>query len=662
MKMKNINFIEKHIEKIVLAIAVIFFLSALWFFVFNSFSLEIRSSGGQKRVSVMEVETEIRGVAKKLDAALKDSKSPLKQLAIQPYAQQFADRQDRSVIEHKAYSMPLGEGGLRQSDIEIDFGGHRQFLVARPAAPQELKVKYGRAVLLPPDQMLEEIMKRYDDDAHERDDSPRQALAEYAALGTQTSPRDVNYVSVEAEFNMSQWVVQLQSAPRANRVHDGWWRSRQLLTDVVLERQSRDASSGQWADDTVVSPLPDALSFRHMYDQAFDWDRQDISDRLNQIQLAQDQITQPRFAPLTNSLVWFPPGEVRDDLTSTQQRELRAILNEIEFLEKRRSNLKQRLDSRKLKSKTATSDRRYDRDSSRRLKKPALRKQNASGPDAPVSAKGRENIQKLEDQLKAIDFDLEEERAKKDELLGEEVVSLPGQSNSKEGPIRRSGFGENMPWSNPSGGGLVTSGNVKDKAYKIRVWVHDLMVEPGVTYRYRLRVRVMNPLFRQQRLTERQKSENYNRLSLDSHATVWSKPVHIDPRLQFFVVDTDRSMRQATVEVYCMFNGQRQMEVFKVVPGDTIGSTVHWPFNGESRAVDMQIDALVVDVSTSTRLGIMGNNTMLLYYDRLRQQLDQRFVADDLKDPNLIRLQNEVSQARSEEKDQSVHAGSRWRD
>ena len=639
MKMKNIKFIEKHIEKIVLAIAGVFFLSALWFFVFNSFSLEISSSGGKKRVSVMEVETEIRGVAKKLDAALKDSKSPLKQLAIQPYAQQFTARQGRAVIEHKAYSMPLGEGGLRQSDIEIDVGGHRQFQMAQPVAPQELKVKYGQAVLQVPDQMLEEIRRRYDDDAHERDDLPSQALAEYAALGTQTSPRDVNYVSVEAEFDMSHWVAQLQSSPRANRVHDGWWRSRQLLTDVVLERQSRDVRSGQWADDVVVAPLPDALSFRHMYDQTFNWDHQDISDRLNQIQHAQDQIARPRFAPITDSLVWLPPGEVRDDLTPTQQRELRDILNGIESLERRRINLRRRLDSRQLKPKVATPVKRYDRNSSQRLKNPTQERQGASGPNALVSGKGREDIRKLEDQLKEIEFDLEEQRSKKGELLG-----------------------ENMPHSNLSGGDLVAPSDVKDNAYKIGVWAHDLTVEPGITYRYRLRVRVLNPLFRQQRLTERQKSEHYNRLSLDSHATVWSKPVHIDPRLQFFVVGADRSMRQATVEVYCMFNGQRQVEAFKVAPGDTIGGTVHWPLNGELQAVNMQIDALVVDVGTSTRLGSMGDNAVLLYYDRLRQQLDRRFIADDLKDPNLIRLKNEVSQARTEEKDQSVHAGSRWGD
>ena len=626
MKMKNVNFIEQHIEKMVLAVTVLFFLVALWFFVLNSFSLEIRSRDGQKQVSVMEVETEIRKVAKRLEAALKDENSPLEVHAIQPYAQQFADRQIQQVIEHQAYQMALGESGVTLSDLEVGSEIHQQYLVGLPPAPQQLKAKYGQAVLLVADRMLEVIRQRFADDAHERAGTPRQAVGQYAALVAPAPPRDVGYVSVEAEFDMRLWVDQLQSAPQANRVPEGWWRSRQLLTDVLLERQSRDPATGQWTDETVVAPLPDALSFRHMHDQAFDWPREGIFifDRLDdQIRPAQNEITRPRFVPITESPVWLPPGEARDDLTPRQQRDLHDILNAIESLEKRRSSVKQRLETRKPK------------------------------PTATVSPRKLDEIKKLEEQLEEIESKLEKKQAERDELLGVEHIRKPGlpgpPGDRRIDPISR------IP---PRGRGLPD--NEEDKPFEIRVWAHDPTVEPGMTYRYRLRVRVMNPLFRQQRLDAEQKKENFNRLALDSLPTAWSQPVSIEPQLQFFVVDADRKIRQATIEVYRMFNGQRRVETFNVGPGDTLGSTVNWQFDGAPRPVDMQIDALVVDVNTSVRSGL-GNNAVLLYYDNRRQRLAQRLVAEDLRDPDLIRCRNQASQARADVEDQSVRAEPRQR-
>src|SRR5690606_1995244 len=70
----------------------------------------------------------------------------------------------------------------------------------------------------------------------------------------------------------------------------------------------------------------------------------------------------------------------------------------------------------------------------------------------------------------------------------------------------------------------------------VRLVAHDLTVERGKTYRYRLRARIGNPLFMQEGMQPVQRAELHNRLSRTTPWSDWSQPVTVDTGQRFFLV------------------------------------------------------------------------------------------------------------------------------
>jgi len=69
-------------------------------------------------------------------------------------------------------------------------------------------------------------------------------------------------------------------------------------------------------------------------------------------------------------------------------------------------------------------------------------------------------------------------------------------------------------------------------------WIHDINVEPGKTYRYRVRVEIMNPIWGEQGVCRDPKLQDHPVLPVDTAKAEWSgwsEPVAIRPRRFFFV-------------------------------------------------------------------------------------------------------------------------------
>ena len=132
----------------------------------------------------------------------------------------------------------------------------------------------------------------------------------------------------------------------------------------------------------------------------------------------------------------------------------------------------------------------------------------------------------------------------------------------------------------------------------VRIWAHDITVEPGGRYRYKLVASVVNPLFAETNLAPEQREANRDRLLLrpDEQAIdemPWTDPVDVDPVLQFFLVDGNVSIGLAEIEVWRPYNGRWVVGAFSLRPGDRIGG------EGESvggSTIDLTLDALLVDI------------------------------------------------------------------
>lgn len=118
-------------------------------------------------------------------------------------------------------------------------------------------------------------------------------------------------------------------------------------------------------------------------------------------------------------------------------------------------------------------------------------------------------------------------------------------------------------------------------ANEVWVWVHDLNVLPGHTYRYQFTVRVYNPFFAKKLSLIPEQHALADELTMDSSASVWSQPMHVDSFVQYEITRAvpagygaasgSMGLGHAEVEVRRFYDGQWWPRTFPVQPGDQVG-------------------------------------------------------------------------------------------
>jgi hypothetical protein len=117
---------------------------------------------------------------------------------------------------------------------------------------------------------------------------------------------------------------------------------------------------------------------------------------------------------------------------------------------------------------------------------------------------------------------------------------------------------------------LLSNKEISKLKEPIVFWSHDDTVEPGNTYRYRVRLGVFNPVAG----TGQVRAEDAD---YDSRVILWSKysdvtePVHIPQRLYFFPVGVQEASKGVEVQVYKYALGYWYSAQFMVKRGDEIG-------------------------------------------------------------------------------------------
>ena len=117
MKIKNASFVEKYIEKIVIAVALVFCLVVMWAFVLGGFTVKLKQKTQTKSVSVMEVERAIREKAKELDVSMRRPSTEIDPEIRFTYAEGIRKRHTANLLESSRYPLPFGRPGLDQTDF-----------------------------------------------------------------------------------------------------------------------------------------------------------------------------------------------------------------------------------------------------------------------------------------------------------------------------------------------------------------------------------------------------------------------------------------------------------------------------------------------------------------------------------------------------------------
>ena len=656
MKLKDVGFFQQHIEKLVLGIGALFLLIiAVLYLMPNPYSVEMRG----RELGPGDVEAFINEEANRLAQELKE---PL------PEDVNLPEIPDWSGAILQRYESPLTEN-VRLTGISSPGPGdvimppadsNEPYYVPRPPMAKDFAATAGHGVLT---DAPESMSQRH--------------YQELVTLVGQERPRDYHYASVEARFDLDEWRNRLANKPEdaeGRQLRRIWWARMIGVAGVFLQRQERDPVSGEWTNTTIVKSLPIQIAFRPEDEQDDQWSEERGNQVVQYIREHQGYIQRTPFPPQPRHVSWTPPHDAPPKLSPEKQRQLRDVFEELTDTREKVRRWEERL--------------------------------NLS-PGEPVEE------EQLSPRQEAYFRQLQRERselrkyiAERNEILGVRTsTDMPEgddegwrdePSPGRAGPAgRRNGRGEvpapyrDEPRAAPGvGGGRYNNDRARDPARRepersgrrylsgnfgdeprpdetldaadgeepqrrdvVRVWAHDLTVEPGKTYRYRVIVTTLNPLFQQDRPPDAQKKQYYNQLALmpdeeDLAKAPWTDPVQIDPEYYFFLVGGSTENQTATVELWHVYNGRWRHGEFKISPGDPIAgpTTISGP-DGETE-VPMRTDAILVDLlSTSSGQGAgptIGGGVRMLYLDPGSNQLADRTVAQDTDNPDRLRLQNET--------------------
>ncbi|NQU76786.1 MAG: hypothetical protein HQ546_10790, partial [Planctomycetes bacterium] len=145
----------------------------------------------------------------------------------------------------------------------------------------------------------------------------------------------------------------------------------------------------------------------------------------------------------------------------------------------------------------------------------------------------------------------------------------------------------------------------------VQIWLHDVTPQAGQTYRYRLRLQVMNPLFSYDSSVE--DPEHASRLSLEA-VSDWSEPINIAPATEYFVVGGSEETGKVNFEIFRLALGQWLQHKASFTPGEIVGTKESRrcldPMDArlalEPKEIDFDTGCILVDCDFNKQIATSG--------------------------------------------------------
>ena len=165
---------------------------------------------------------------------------------------------------------------------------------------------------------------------------------------------------------------------------------------------------------------------------------------------------------------------------------------------------------------------------------------------------------------------------------------------------------------------------IKEKDKDVLVWFCDTSPESGKVYRYRIRLKLVNPL-----LTYVNDVKDRDAASVPTLDTPWSEfsdPVSVPPTAEFFLTGSFPSKGQVMVTVFSTCLGQVVKQTVTVTPGQSVQTEasvdVSDPRKPTEKPIAMKVNfaagAVVVGINfgkTILKGGVLAKTDEMLYLD-----------------------------------------------
>ena len=171
------------------------------------------------------------------------------------------------------------------------------------------------------------------------------------------------------------------------------------------------------------------------------------------------------------------------------------------------------------------------------------------------------------------------------------------------------------------------------KGKDVEIWAHDDTVQPGKTYRYKMRYRLKNPIFGASPNIAAD-PKMVEQFALVSEFSEWTTQITTPSLVNFFVAGgVVRGRGTVDTEIFSWHQGQQRLERFTLAPGDLVG----WAKNG----VDYSTDWTVVDFRDDPRT----NDPQVLLVNNETGKVTARSYQTDSRDRLYQALKEQVKKA-----------------
>ena len=314
MEQKHVGFFERHVEKFVFGVcALIALLIVMTYAIGEPYHVRLESGEGERVLEPGEVEPFVAKQADRLESEIERRKSPLPDLSVPTYTENFKKRFNQRVVGVSRFSVPPGLPGISEKHIgSSDEGQDSRYAVPARPRPDGLAIRTGYGALAAPDG---EAARRW-----------------YEARFGANRPWDVRYVTVGARFDMGVWKKRLRdpAASQGAPIPEQWWGGLLAISELRLERRKWDGESGTWSEPTVIPVAPNVPSFRDL-DQPSPAEAEEAVVSVTRRQAA---IVQPPLPELARGMPWQSPFIPEETLSAKEQRELLELNRRIRQLER----------------------------------------------------------------------------------------------------------------------------------------------------------------------------------------------------------------------------------------------------------------------------------------------------------------------------------------
>lgn len=388
MKLKGINAVEQHLEKIVLGVVALVFLAALAVqFLLQPNAVEVGGSDTRPPGEIYDV---LAQQAQRIEGQLEAPNPALPDVATVDLIAEY----ERSVNSGEPATELAGVfgGGLESavdSAIAEGFSGAGGIGTLTPPAPHT-PVAHAQWLTLDPFAVA--------------------TNPELAAIAPSQQPYDVPTISIEATFDGTELSRALTNPADGRAIPRKLWAQTGVaVLRVEVERQARTENGG-WGEAVVVERFPGA--YDPVADMAEDADLGDLVEIVRTAKERAGDVMRPTFPPTISGQPWAPPSEAaaRDAAAANQ--------DEIERLEARIARLEEQLDRSPRSTRRPSGRDSGGRDSGER------------GRPAPAPQPSRNTNQN--------DSSREDRVREEIEKLRERIVELSGEGQDESGTRRAS--------------------------------------------------------------------------------------------------------------------------------------------------------------------------------------------------------------------------------